>query len=281
MQARFPGFFDYFVVDQHVRRFAGSGFNNAQPWWFYLPVLFTLTMPWSFALAGVWRQFAKGSSESGATLRTLMACWVGVVIVFFSIPQSKLIGYALPAAPPLAWLLADAIAAARNRTAVKRHTWTAVAGACVLLLVSVISYAALAPHSSRQLSVALAGQRAAGEPVVFVDTYPYDLEFDAKLKPPILVVRAWRDPALARSDSWAKELLDAGRFTSDSAADRLLESVPNPNPPVSGQGSRGWIVSPTGTRLPAELGAYPVVRTDELTLWKIDAVSAERLAASR
>jgi len=39
MQQRFPGFFHYFFVYQHFERFAQSGFNNVQPFWFYLPVI--------------------------------------------------------------------------------------------------------------------------------------------------------------------------------------------------------------------------------------------------
>ncbi len=34
MQAKYPQFLDYFFVEQHFRRFAGAGFNNAQPFWF-------------------------------------------------------------------------------------------------------------------------------------------------------------------------------------------------------------------------------------------------------
>jgi hypothetical protein len=39
MQLKYPAFFDYFVVTQHFRRFASSGFNNEHGIWFYLPVL--------------------------------------------------------------------------------------------------------------------------------------------------------------------------------------------------------------------------------------------------
>ena len=39
MQQRYPGFFDYFIVEQHFHRYTEARFNNAQPWWFFLVVL--------------------------------------------------------------------------------------------------------------------------------------------------------------------------------------------------------------------------------------------------
>jgi 4-amino-4-deoxy-L-arabinose transferase-like glycosyltransferase len=34
MQQRYPDFFDYYIVYQHVERFLEKGFNNARPFWF-------------------------------------------------------------------------------------------------------------------------------------------------------------------------------------------------------------------------------------------------------
>ncbi|KAG0772151.1 hypothetical protein G6F22_015949 [Rhizopus arrhizus] len=56
MQLRFPGFYDYFFVYQHFQRFAASGFNNAQPFWFYLPVVAGLSLPWSLWAGGIMRR---------------------------------------------------------------------------------------------------------------------------------------------------------------------------------------------------------------------------------
>lgn len=260
MQARFPQFFDYFIVEQHFRRFAGTGFNNAQAWWFYVPVLFVMTMPWSLGVLNVWRQFALREQGSRGALRLLMACWVVVVVLFFSVPHSKLLGYALPGVPPIVWLLADGFSAATPASFMRRHAHTVAGASCILLLSAVLAYGARAPHSSHPLSAILASQRATGESVVFVDTYPYDLEFDARLKPPIAVVQAWRDAAIARGDSWHRELLDEARFAPEEAASRLVEEVPL---------DAAWIVSPRATQLPAQLDAVAVARTGELTLWKV------------
>ncbi|MFX5295069.1 dolichyl-phosphate-mannose--protein mannosyltransferase, partial [Acinetobacter baumannii] len=45
MQQRYPGFFDYFIVEQHFQRYTQPRFNNPQPWWFYLAVLPLGTLP--------------------------------------------------------------------------------------------------------------------------------------------------------------------------------------------------------------------------------------------
>jgi 4-amino-4-deoxy-L-arabinose transferase-like glycosyltransferase len=260
MQARFPDFFHYFIIEQHFNRFAGTGFNNAQAWWFYVPVLLVMTMPWSLGIVNVWKQFAMREQGTRGALRLLMLCWAVVVVLFFSLPQSKLLGYALPAVPPIVWLLADGLAAASPATFLRRHAHTVAGASCILLLTVVVAYGARAPHSSHALAGALVSQRAADEPVVFVDTYPYDLEFDAQLKAPIAVVQAWRDPSIAQRDSWHRELLDEARFAPDQAATRLAETVPV---------GAGWIVSPSTTRLPASVDAVAVARTNELTLWKV------------
>jgi 4-amino-4-deoxy-L-arabinose transferase-like glycosyltransferase len=261
MQARYPGFFHYFIVEQHFNRFAGSGFNNAQAWWFYLPVLFVMTMPWSFGIVNVWRNIAMREQGTRATIRLLMLCWAVVVVAFFSVPQSKLLGYALPAVPPIVWLLADGIAAADSASFVRRHTHSIAGASCILLVTAVLAYGARAPHSSHSLAMALVGQRSAGESVAFVDTYPYDLEFDAQLKPPIAVVQAWHDPSIAKRDSWHRELRDEARFAPpDEAATRLTEKAP---------GDAAWIISPSTTPLPPDVNAVPVARTGELTLWKV------------
>jgi 4-amino-4-deoxy-L-arabinose transferase-like glycosyltransferase len=38
-QKQHPQFFHYFFVTQHFQRYTETGFNNPQPWWFYLAVI--------------------------------------------------------------------------------------------------------------------------------------------------------------------------------------------------------------------------------------------------
>ncbi len=63
MQVRHAGFFDYFIVEQHFRRFAGTRFNNLEPAWFYLLVLPLLVLPWSAGAWAAWQRRAPGAGR--------------------------------------------------------------------------------------------------------------------------------------------------------------------------------------------------------------------------
>jgi hypothetical protein len=210
MQMRHPGFFDYFVMEQHFRRFAQSNFNNVHPAWFYFAVLPALTLPWSgwafAALAQAWRERA-GALRSPLLL---YAWWTLAIVGFFSLPSSKLVGYVLPALAP--WCALIALAAARGRA------WRWVAPLAAIACVTIVGVLAWkAPHSSRATALALAAERAPGERVVMVDEMFYDLPFYARLAEPAIVASDWADPGLPKRDNWRKELYDAARFDPELA----------------------------------------------------------------
>src|SRR6478736_2049987 len=97
MTLRYPDFLQYFFVEQHFRRYAAGGFNNAQPFWFFAAVLGVFCLPWWPWLARLALPAPRDASAERGMIRMWMAVWAAVVVVFFSLPQSKLIGYALPA----------------------------------------------------------------------------------------------------------------------------------------------------------------------------------------
>ncbi len=106
-QAANPDFLHYFFVTQHVERFTGTGFNNPAGPAFYLVVLAAGLLPWTPLLPAAVRRaaaaFRRDRSDAGADL--LLLLWPALVVVFFSIPRSKIAGYVAPAVPPLALLL--------------------------------------------------------------------------------------------------------------------------------------------------------------------------------
>ena len=200
MQARYPGFFDYFIVEQHFRRYAGAAFNNQQPMWFFIVVLPLLMLPWSLWL---WPALRQRGAQAG-----LYLWWVAVVVGFFSLPASKLVGYVMPALAPMAALLALALARRDGRRA-----WRSLAAlAAGLCLAIVAGLAWKAPGSHQDLGLALAQRLQPGDRVVFVDHYFYDVPFYARLAEPPVVVSDWDDPEIPRHDNWRKELHDAARF---------------------------------------------------------------------
>ncbi|CAN5414518.1 glycosyltransferase family 39 protein [soil metagenome] len=227
MQAQFPGFDHYFFVVQHFQRFASTGFNNVQPWWFYPVALVALSLPWSPWLM-TWLTPGPARRKDPHGLRRLMLVWCAVVMVFFSLPSSKLVGYILPALAPLAFMVADAMRRTEPRGSGQRvsaprlftsgvarraSAWSAGA-VCVVAVVAAHFYQ---PKSMQVLAHRLQAERSAGEPVVFLGNYYYDVPFYAGLTRPVLVLDRWA-PAEVAHDSWRAELVDAGHFAPDRAS---------------------------------------------------------------
>ena len=223
MQQRYPGFFDYFIVEQHFRRYSGGGFNNAQPFWFYLAVLPVLTLPWSLWLPAALRRLRATQAAEAApsaaplalpALAGLWLWWVAAVVLFFSMPQSKLVGYVLPALPAWSALLAWGAAPGRR--------WRLAAGVGAMLCVGTIAALAWqAPKSNRDTALAFKRLAQPTDLVVFVDQSFYDVPIYAALARPALVASDWDNRELLRADSWRKELADAARFAPAQGRERL------------------------------------------------------------
>ncbi|HVA67636.1 MAG TPA: glycosyltransferase family 39 protein [Elusimicrobiota bacterium] len=107
MEARHPGFFHFFFVDEHFKRFLTMRYERDQPWFFFLWVIPATLVPVTPAvLAAVpksWRVWKAKPKEAALWI------WVGMIVVFFSISHSKLATYALPVYPYLALLGAAAL----------------------------------------------------------------------------------------------------------------------------------------------------------------------------
>lgn len=234
-ERRYPGMFAYLFGVQQFTRYVGGGFNNAQPWWFYLPVMVALLFPWSFfaliegaAQARRWLRRGAGRAAVDPAWRPVLAlCWIWMAAIglFFSIPQSKLVGYILPVMPPLALLAA----AGWQRTMAGRRAagiWLALLAALALALACGANVAAsryIERSSARDIAQALVRAAAPGDPVVAVGGFPYDLPFHARLRRPLVVAQDWTWLRAHAGDTWERELFEAGDFDPLLAA-RLLQS---------------------------------------------------------
>lgn len=226
MQKLYPGFFHYFFVYQHFERFAETTFNNRQQFWFYLPVVAGLALPWTLWLGGVFRKKFWADREA-YEVRSLMAVWMVVVLVFFSIPASKLIGYALPVLAPLAILIAEVIVAAvrddgpENSGKWYRVTLTVAGVACVALAVLMGVYGR--PNAST-LGVQAKAEFKPGDTLVTLHMYPYDLAMSLLAPKPAWIVDNWDNPKIPLRDSWRKELYDAGQFDPAGMRQTLISA---------------------------------------------------------
>lgn len=270
MHQRFPAFLDYFFVVQHFQRFAGSGFNNAQPLWFYPAALALLMAPWLPWLRPLLARAARGQAAP-APLRELWLAWIVVVVVFFSIPRSKLIGYVLPAVPPLAALMAEGIAAWKARAGPRHAPWRMACSMTISLLTTfaVVTWLAMHPtRSTKPLAQDLRHAMAQGEHVVMLEDYYFDVPFYAGLKTPVAIVDEW-DGAGARRDNWRKELADAGRF-APGVAHAVLQPAPGLVGYLCQQRHPVWIMGSTSSASRSGLPASSsvVAQQGETTLWR-------------
>ncbi|WP_231993205.1 glycosyltransferase family 39 protein [Mitsuaria sp. 7] len=213
MQLRFPGFLHYFFVVQHVQRFAGGGFNNVQPMWFYPVVLMVATLPALPWLFKGWKGALWRPAPGPQGLHWLLLVWFAVILLFFSIPQSKLVGYILPTLPPLAGL----IAVAWQRVVTLAPRWqrwgyASIAVGAVIGIAAVAAYGLGAGKSNRHLARELAALRQPQDGVVMLERFEYDVPFYARLRAPMVVVEDWNDTELMARDSWRKELWDTRDF---------------------------------------------------------------------
>jgi 4-amino-4-deoxy-L-arabinose transferase-like glycosyltransferase len=108
VQLRNPNFFHFFIVEHNLARFGTNVFHHPEPFWYYVPVILLGWVPWTVLIVGAifWKPKQSGDSENTSLPRFLMI-WIGVVVLFFSLSQSKLPGYVLPALPAGILLLAD------------------------------------------------------------------------------------------------------------------------------------------------------------------------------
>lgn len=114
VQARNPEFFRVFILEHNLERFGTNLYRHQQPFWFFIPVLLLGLIPWTaFVVAAVWEVVRAWWSErralfdSGDALNFFLLLWLVLPILFFSISQSKLPGYILPAMPAGPLLVAE------------------------------------------------------------------------------------------------------------------------------------------------------------------------------
>ena len=227
VQQQYPGFAHYFFIYQHFQRFTNTGFNNAQPWWFFIVAVPVLTLPWSLWMT---RARVRGAAEDRPDRRAwrqLMWVWLVTVIVFFSLPESKPVGYAMPVLFPLAALIAEpALAAWRSgRTAARRLALASAAGAVAICLGAIFWAGTRYDRDNTALGRALHDLRAPGDPVVFVDEYFFDLPLHARLAEPVPVIADWREEKFAQRDNWRRELAEAVQFAPALGATLLVDAT--------------------------------------------------------
>jgi 4-amino-4-deoxy-L-arabinose transferase-like glycosyltransferase len=140
-----PEFFRVFILEHNLARYTSDLYRHKQPFWYYLPVVMIGLLPWTiFAVTALvdairdWR-YSVSEPQGREDLRTFLAIWFLLPIIFFSLSQSKLPGYILPAIPAATILLGDFILR-REREGDKPGVWLTAAHAaqCAAVMVAAL-----------------------------------------------------------------------------------------------------------------------------------------------
>ncbi len=142
-----PDFPYYGLVQESLVRFTTPEFQRTAPFWYYVPVLLAVCFAWSLllpeAVVGGVRRRARWTRAD-----RLLATWSVVVVLFFSLSQSKLPGYVLTAAVALGILVARLFVRALEAPA----SWSGRAvrrGALAIAVVSTLLTLWLAAETAR------------------------------------------------------------------------------------------------------------------------------------
>ena len=150
VQVRNPEFFRVFILEHNLARFGTNLYRHHQPFWFFLPVLLLALIPWTavvavaaYEIVRAWWAERKALFASGDAFNFFLLLWLIVPVVFFSLSQSKLPGYILPAIPAGPLLVAEY---ARRHACEEERPGKWLVGAHALVAVSTIVPALLIQH---------------------------------------------------------------------------------------------------------------------------------------
>jgi 4-amino-4-deoxy-L-arabinose transferase-like glycosyltransferase len=127
-------FVDEFFIQHHFARYVSNKYHHSQPFYFYLPVMALLALPWTGFLAAALARL-KNWNWRGPTaqdkLRVFALAWLVVPVAFFSLSGSKLPGYVLPALPGAALLAGERLSSFLRG---EGEAWTMRATGALLIL---------------------------------------------------------------------------------------------------------------------------------------------------
>ncbi len=117
VQLRNPQFCREFILEHNLARFSTDLYHHREPFWYYLPVMLLALAPWTVFVAAacartlrVWwteRSLPAAASDRELQFNLFACCWLLGTVLFFSVSQSKLPGYILPAVAAGAVLFAE------------------------------------------------------------------------------------------------------------------------------------------------------------------------------
>jgi 4-amino-4-deoxy-L-arabinose transferase-like glycosyltransferase len=138
MSIRYPDFPRYALLEESLARFSGGLVHRKGGLLYYFPVYLAGFFPWSiFLLWAGWSRHKRWKEIRLERNRLFLLTWPVVMFVFFSLSQSQLPGYFLPAIVPLGILMAKAWDDVASQGSIRSPDWL-TAGFASLLGVGLI-----------------------------------------------------------------------------------------------------------------------------------------------
>ena len=135
---RNPDFFRVFIIEHNFKRYLTPEFQHIQPFWYYVPVILVELLPWSLIGIGAFigwcldkPRFCIGEKTS------FVFSWAFFCVAFFSVSQSKLPGYILPAFPAFVLLASIALSSSR-RILSRMNIAGALAGGTIFTIIGLL-----------------------------------------------------------------------------------------------------------------------------------------------
>src|SRR4030095_723371 len=142
----YRGFYWFYFFNEHVLRFLNRRYPrdyNTVPlplfWLFHLLWLF----PWSVHGPSVFK-LGYGSATLASRARLLAVCWIGVVLIFFSLSTTQEY-YSLPCYPALAPLIGSALASNHKMLRIGARAAAAITSVALVIIVAILYLVRNAP----------------------------------------------------------------------------------------------------------------------------------------
>lgn len=134
---REPGYFDFYFIGEHFRRFFQPGYSHQEPIYYFVPILLGGLLPWTFVLPFIaWRDLEPNPARRYCLIAAAL------IFVLFSLARAKLAPYILPAFPPLAVVIADGLATTIEKNKAHRLWWIGPLLGCAALTALAIGFMA-------------------------------------------------------------------------------------------------------------------------------------------
>ncbi len=121
VQIKNPDFFRVFILEHNFARFGTNLYRHKQPFWYYVPIVLVSLVPWMFfaiaaflEAAQTWLNARRQRIQDVDGWPIFLVVWLIVPVAFFSLSQSKLPGYILPAIPAGTLLIAEYLSRQTN-----------------------------------------------------------------------------------------------------------------------------------------------------------------------